>query len=378
MSDIIATDAHKLASSSSALISLYELEIDGSTLYFHSENTPNDIVFDGNTYSVFPMFVEGIEITSDGAQNRPHLTLANVNSLLSTQVKSDLGLAADFVIEDLIGARITRRQTLEKYTGAVTPYEFPSDVYLLDRIASKNNLIIQIELANPFDFGGARVPSRILSGKYCPWTYKGYESSNTNVKSACFWRDENQYVTTSGSSYSFFFTVDNEPLIKSSLASITGASAWSSGTSYAADDIVTYNGLYWASLAASNSGNTPTENGIYWKIVRPFSVWSTDGSTNYTVDSTDVRKSSYVYHANTIWRAVRAHTRSVSYTPGSAPTYWAPGDVCGKLLSSCKARYQVTPVAGSLDGNDAQPSVKTFDTNIPLPFGGFPAATKFR
>jgi lambda family phage minor tail protein L len=377
MNDIIATDAHKLASSSSAFINLYELEIDGSTLYFHSENTDDDIVFDGNTYSIFPMFVEGIELNADGAQNRPHLTLANVNSILSTQVKSDLGLSADFVMEDLIGSRITRRQTLAKYTGAVTPYEFPSDVYVLDRIASKNQLIVSIELASPFDFGGTRVPSRLLSGKYCPWTYKGYTVSNTDVKSACFWKDENQVVSGS-STYSFFYTIDDEPLLKNTLSSITGAAAWASGTTYAEDSIVTYNNLYWASKENSNQGNTPIDNSIFWKVVRPFSVWSTDGAASYTVDPIDVRNSSYVYHANTVWRAVRSHNRSTDFTPGNAPSYWTPGDVCGKLLSSCKVRYQAQAVTNSGTGNDAQAKTGTFNTDVPLPFGGFPSATKFR
>lgn len=379
MSDVIATDSQKLVSNSSVFVSLYELEFGGTTYYFHSQNTEDDIVFDGQTYVVFPMVMDGIELTGDGAQNRPTMTMANVNSILSASAKTAAGFPADFVLEDLVGGRITRRQTLEKYTGVgVTAYEFPTDVYLLDRISSRNNLMVQIELASPFDFAGARVPSRIVTGKYCPWVYKGYSSSGNDVRSACYWSDENQ-IKTGSNTYSFFFTIDDEPLLKESLTTITGAGAWAAITTYAAEQVVTYENEYYQSKEDSNVGNTPSEFSVFWKKVRTFSVWSTDaGSTEYTTDSSDPRKSSYVYHANTVWRALKAHTKNANFTPGNAPTYWTPGDVCGKLLSSCKARYQALETTGSGTGNDAQPKVGSFNTALVLPFGGFPGTRKFR
>ena len=85
-----------------------------------------------------------------------------------------------------------------------------------------------------------------------------------------------------------------------------------------------------------------------------------------------------MYHANTVWRALKAHTKNANFTPGNAPTYWTPGDVCGKLLSSCKARYQALETTGSGTGNDAQPKVGSFNTALVLPFGGFPGTRKFR
>ena len=378
MSDIIATDSEKLVSNSSVFVSLYELEFGGTTYYFHSQSTEDDIVFDGKTYVVFPMVVDGIELTGDGAQNRPTMTMANVNSILSASAKSAAGFPADFVIENLVGGRITQRQTLEKYTGVgVTAYELPTDVYLIDRISSKNNLMIQLELASPFDFAGARVPSRIVTGKYCPWVYKGYSASADNVRSACFWTDENQRKV-GVNNYSFFFTIDDEPLLKDSLAVITGAGAYSSVTTYSEETVVTYEGDYYQSKSNNNLGNTPSEFSIFWKKVRIFSVWSTDGSKQYTVEPNDPRKNSYVYHQNTVWRALKSHTRDANFAPGSAPTYWTAGDVCGKLLSSCKSRYQVMETASSGTGNNAQPKVSSFNTTIILPFGGFPGTRKFR
>jgi lambda family phage minor tail protein L len=381
--DIIATDAHRLASKSSVFVSLYELEMGGTTYYFHSEAKEGDIVFDGNTYSEFPIFLEGVEIAADGAVNRPTLSIANVKSLLDSNTKSDLGLPSTFELNDLIGSRITKRQTLEKYTGVgVTAYEFPVDTYLIDRITNRNQLMIQMELTSPFDFGGKRVPSRIVTGKYCPWVYKGYNpEALEDTASACKWTNENQIRDPSGSSYSYFFTIDDEPLVKESLSAITTASSYNANATYGVENIVTFEGLYWASKTNDNDGNTPSESAVNWKLLRTFSVWSTDstGAKSYTVDAIDPRKSSYVYHANTVWRCLKAHTKDAGIIPGSNNIYWTPGDVCGKLLTSCKVRYQAkrAVVAGDT-GNNARPLVSAFDTSKILPFGGFPGTRKYR
>lgn len=376
MSDVIATDSERLASNSSVLISLFELEFQGAIYRYHSENTDSEITFDGNAYKVFPMMMEGIEMNADGAAPRPTLSIANVQSLLDSSTRAEVGLPADFEIEDLIGSRITRRRTLQKYTGAVTPYEFPSDTYVIDRLASKNSLMIQLELTSPFDFGGVRVPARVVTGKYCPWVYKGYSSSADNVASACYWKDELQI-----NGNSFFFSVDDEPFIKESLGEITGAASYDADTTYPAEVVVRFGTEYFQSKEANNAGNAPFESSIYWKKIRTFSVWSSDstGSKEYTVDTVDPRKNSYVYHANTIWRALKPHTKSADFTPGNAPTYWAPGDVCGKLLSSCKVRYQALETgSGENLGNNAVAKVGSTDTSKILPFGGFPGTRKFR
>lgn len=379
--NIIATDANTLVSNSSAFINLYELDMGGVVYYFHPENSDQDIVFDNKTYIPYPIMLEGVEMKGDGAAPRPSLTMANVDSLLDANTKTELGIPQDFQLDDLVGSRVTRRQTLEKYTGVgVTAYEFPTDVFVIDRIASRNDLVVQLELASPFDFGGKRVPSRVVTGKYCPWVYKGYSGSFDNASSACRWRDQNQLKVPGTGTYSFFFSIDDEPIVKETLTEITSAPSWLSTTSYSVEDVVLYSGSYWASKSNNNVGNTPTDNAVNWKLIRTFSVWSTDGtgSKSYTTNDLDPRKNSYVYHANTVWRAIRPHTKSLSIEPGSNALYWVPGDVCGKLLSSCKARYQAKEISGTGTGNNARPQVGAFNTSVPLPFGGFPASRKFR
>lgn len=375
MSDVIAREANDLVmGSDEALVSLYEITIGSSTLYFHSENTENDIEFDGNNYIAFPILIEGIDITSEGAQGRPSVTIPNVESVLRTDstINDELG-TTDFSIDDLIGERFTRRQTLSKYVDtSSTEYEFPKAIYVIDRIASKNQLAIQLELASPFDLAGARVPSRPVAGKYCPWVYKQWSSSNTDVRSACYWRSKK----IQGNNTPFlFFTLDDEPLIKDDHAAITGASAWLNSTSYSAGDFVTYDSLTWQANA-DNTNQTPYEGSIYWKICRLYTEWVSNGS--YTLDAVDARKSSYVFYSNEVWRIARSHTSSATTAPSATSKYWVRADACGKLLSSCKARYQAIFHDSSSDATHGFSKSDTFNTEVALPFGGFPGTRKFR
>jgi len=372
MSDVIAKEANDLVmASDEALVSLFEITVGSSTLYLHAENTENNIEFGGNNYVPFPMIIEGIDIGGDGAMARPSVTIPNVESVLKsdTTINSELGIT-DFDIEDLIGERLTRRQTLSKYVDQTgTEYEFPSAVYVIDRISSKNSLMIQLELSSPFDLAGARVPSRPVAGKYCPWVYKQWTSSNTDVRSACYWKSKK----IQGSNNPFlFFTIDDEPLIKTDLIS---ANAWSSSTAYTTGAFVTHEGLTWQANVDSTN-KTPYEGSIYWKICRRYTIWASNG--NYSLDTVDLRKSSYVFHSNEVWRISKVHTSSASTAPSATSKYWMRADVCGKLLSSCKARYQGVFHNSSSNTTHGYSKSDTFDTEVSLPFGGFPGTRKFR
>ena len=176
----------------SGYLEFYELVVgEGSnnTLYFHDGKNENaaDIQYDGNTYIAIPILINGIEIKGDGAIARPSLTVANVESLIksSSKFKTQMAdgtwgaivdgvpiTANDFKLDDLIGSRITRRRTLEKYLTSDPLVEFPKDIYIIDRVAQKTNQFVTFELAPPHDLGGVRLPTRNVIGKYCPWRYQ--------------------------------------------------------------------------------------------------------------------------------------------------------------------------------------------------------------
>ena len=410
MSNVIATDAQDLEIDS-GIVELYEIAIGEvpageavgtNTLYFHpgkdldNGTADNDLLFGTGTeggqqtYIALPIFMEGIEKSAEGAMARPKLTFANVesiiknNSIFKTQMddgtwNSEIdGVEVNtnnFVIEDLVGARVTRRKTLEKYTGdGVSGYEFDKELFVIDRISNKSNIFIEVELASPMDLGGVRLPRRQVIGKYCPWVYQLGQTDPG--KSACTWKTHEQFEenVTGGTntSLSFYFTGNDEPLVLASHFpdNSTTDPFWKGGYgsgAYVKGEFVSSGGLFWR-CEKDVQGVTPSETKIQWQIVRTYTVYS--ASTASTVDAADPRKNSYVQHANTIWRAVRAST---GITPGTNESAWTRGDTCGKLLKSCKIRYQGLPIANGV----SIPS-SAVDTNIPLPFGGFPGTRKFR
>ena len=97
----------------SPLVILYEIELSSSSsVYFHSgENVGSTVTFksDGSTdqnYTAIPVHAEGFEA---GGQNpRPSIVFANIESVFSGAVGADY--------TELLGKKVTRRTTLEKYT----------------------------------------------------------------------------------------------------------------------------------------------------------------------------------------------------------------------------------------------------------------------
>ena len=400
MTNLIATDAQDLEIDS-GLVELYELEIgtgSNNTLFFHpgkdldNGTTDKDLIFDGNTYIALPIMMDNIEKSATGAMNRPKLTIANVESIIKTgsdfktqmedgtwdaTIDGEALPATEFEIDDLVGQRITRRVTLEKYTGSgVTAYEFDKEVFIIDRIAAKTAILIELELSAPVDLAGIRLPRRQVIGKYCPWLYQGHHTKS-KTSSACFWKTKNQIEDENGNFYSFYFTKDDEPLVLNTRLAGNSTSFWkgaySAGTTYASGEYVSNGGLFWRSEKDSNTGNTPSETSIFWQIVRTYSQYSS--STAYSVHATDPRRNDYVLSSDTVWRAIAANT---GVTPGTNQNVWVRGDVCGKLLKSCKSRYQVIPKATGSGYTLGGIPHKKENTYQALPFGGFPGSRKFR
>lgn len=491
MSVEIATDAQS-SEITSPILFLYEINLGtgtNNTLFFHAgkdldgSDSNKDLIFDGNTYIALPIIMDNIEKKSDGAMTRPKVTIANVETLLKTGsafktemadgswdslIQGENVTAANFQFENLIGQRFIRRKTLEKYTGSATPVEFPKETFVIDRIADKNFLSVTLELASPMDLSGVRIPARQVVGKYCPWLYQRHGADP--IKSACYWKTNDQVTDTEGNKYTFYFTEDDEPLVHedhfyntysnsrksaetstiariettfagsgySSAPSITisapggggttatatatitngavtainitnagsgytdvatvsfsggGPSAaatavarhnfgawqgdYSNSTSYKKGayvyHVVSGSGETWRA-EADTQGVTPSETSLNWQVVRIYSTWN--NSTSYTVN-TDPRQNSYVrYTDNNVYRAIKANS---NVAPGTDSSVWVRGDNCGKLLKSCKIRYQAVPnkVGSTAVQTDAIPHA-IHSTRTALPFGGFPGSRKFR
>lgn len=181
----IATEIQKLAPS--AIIVLYEIDTAavGGTLYrFHDgkNGLVGDVVWQGNTYTAFPIEASGFEWNGKGQLPRPKLSVSNVMGTISALVVA---------YDDLAGCKVTRIRTLAKFLDAVNfsggnptadpTAEFARDIYYVDRKSAENRDAVEFELAASLDLAGVGLPRRQIIQNYCPWAYRGSECGYTGT-----------------------------------------------------------------------------------------------------------------------------------------------------------------------------------------------------
>lgn len=123
----------------------------------------NDVV-----YSPWPVQAEGFELTT-GKMPTPTFTLANVNGILDGIVEQN---------EDLIGARVTRIRTYDRYLddGAEPNGDahLPLDVYEFAALETHDNEVVSWRLAALIDQEGVRLPGRQCVRDYCDHIVRDY------------------------------------------------------------------------------------------------------------------------------------------------------------------------------------------------------------
>jgi lambda family phage minor tail protein L len=164
-----------------ALVELFEIDttVIGGTdhFYFHAGTNKlnGPVVWQGITYNPWPIEAEGFDKTVKGALPRPRVRVANALGAISAVVMQ---------WNDLVGARVTRRQTFSQYLDAVNfpggvnatadPGQFlPDDVFYVERKIQENKVIVEFELASAMDLQDQRLPNRMITADYCWWQYRG-------------------------------------------------------------------------------------------------------------------------------------------------------------------------------------------------------------
>lgn len=176
----IDSDVQKLAPG--AMVELFVLDataLGGSITRFHSglNELAASVVWDGDTYTPFPIDASGFELSGRGTLPRPRVRIANVTGLISALVSE---------LDDLVGATLTRKRTLVKYldavnfTGGVNPtadptQAFPDEIWTVNRKSEENKVFVEFELAAVFDVAGVKLPRRQVVANVCPWVYRGAE-----------------------------------------------------------------------------------------------------------------------------------------------------------------------------------------------------------
>ena len=380
----------------SSIVTLYDLEYaTGVFAYFTSaiDQDLTSIQFRDTggtvrTYTPIPIELEGFDVQSDGAIARPTMTVANIESTF----KDALG---GLGFEDLIGKRITRRTTQEKYlvgnTGDSTPpVEFPSVTYVIDRIASKSVMSVVFELAAPFDLAGIKLPRRVVIGGACPWKYQGASTTlaEVNKEGGCSWRLDNK-INIGGTDYLLAINESDEMILLKS--AVTGAASNASGLSS-----FTQNSFYFTATAQQRYGTTGVlldvnnaDTRQYWFCIRATSTAPSDTNSAfrkirvYQTFSTsgvyygyrDKAFNDVVLQSGVFWRVQRTSLTGYGGTQTSISEniYWTKADRCGKQITSCRLRFQAKlhpSVSGAFSALQ--------DNTKALPFGGYPGVVQRR
>lgn len=164
------------------LVEFFELDptaLGGDIIRWHAgvNGLGNDVVWQGNSYTRFPVEASGFERTGKGVMPRPTIKVANVSGLIGALVRE---------LNDLAGAKLTRRRTFTKYldavnfSGGINPQADPNcgfadEVWYVDRKAAENGVYIEFELAAAFDVQGVMLPRRQCIQNVCNWVYRSAE-----------------------------------------------------------------------------------------------------------------------------------------------------------------------------------------------------------
>ena len=369
----------------SALVQLYVLEYSSNNFAYFFGGLDDDLTAvqfrDENgtvrTYEAIPINADDFAVQSDGSASRPEISIGNVGNVLTNAIG---GL--DY--EELIGQRLTKRTTLQKYlvgeSGDTTPpLEFPKQTYVIDRIKERNILAITFELASPFDVAGITLPRRQIIGGSCPFRYREAAASVSAASrcGGCNWGQKTGFSVTStltNTSNDVYMNRFDEYIVPASISFTTftaGSTSATKGDYYLTVSNVprlNANGTtsnanannYWQALV--NTSSTPSDTSTSWRRVR---VFNSSLSTTYYAYS-DTKRNDYILRSGQLWQALRTRVNP-QISELKEGVNWTEGDVCGKKIKSCRLRFHSLPhptVSNAV-------AVET-DKKVTLPFGGFP------
>lgn len=163
------------------VIDLYEIKINDFEGYFRfhgSKNFNKDLIFKDVVYIYIPSELSSLEYSSEGKQNRPVLSVSNVNNFISNFIKDR---------NDLLGCRFYRKKILAKDLddinfGGIDKNTFgsssfssfiSSDTYVIQKKNIEQKDKVDFLLANVLDIDGLVVPARKIFNDTCQWQYRG-------------------------------------------------------------------------------------------------------------------------------------------------------------------------------------------------------------
>ncbi|QIO88848.1 phage minor tail protein L [Stenotrophomonas rhizophila] len=171
---MITADAQQLEPG--GRVTVYELDASSfgaDQLFFHAHLQSGIIWWQGQEYGAWPIDAAGFERTSDQPP-MPRLRVGNLDGRIGVLCQ---------LFDDLVGARVIRRQTLVKYLDAANfpegnpaadPNEhFQDEIWFIERKVSEDSQSIEFELTTAIDLNGEQLPGRQIIAGTCGWLIRG-------------------------------------------------------------------------------------------------------------------------------------------------------------------------------------------------------------
>lgn len=135
------------------------------------------VIWQGQQYLPVPIDATGFEVRSDGPRPRPVLTIGDVFGLVGVLART---------YRNLQGARLTRRRTHTRFLDAVNfaggvnleadpTAQYPDELWIVDRLRSRDGVSVSWELASPLDLEDVLLPARQVRNTLCTWGYRSPE-----------------------------------------------------------------------------------------------------------------------------------------------------------------------------------------------------------
>lgn len=192
----VRSDAQKLFTGTLVEFYVIDLTALGGSIYrFHPglNELRTDVVWQGQTYTRFPIEATGFDKRSSGTLPRPTVKVANIGGVLGAEARN---------WHDFVGAKFTRKRTFMKYLDAVNfsggnPYAdpnqyFPEEIYYVDRKTHEDAIYISFELAAATDLAGVALPARQVIQNCCTHQYRSAECGYTG--GPCARKDDTQNI----------------------------------------------------------------------------------------------------------------------------------------------------------------------------------------
>lgn len=181
------TNAQSFIADPGCLLSLFELDSryvspNGDRYFWHAgvNGRYEPIIFNGVTYTAFP--IELTDWGTDGKGNpvRPKLRASNINGYISQFLR---------VQNDLVGAKLTRTRVFARFIDAanfvesINPFGTPDpsaayepDIFYVNRKVVETPEIVEMEMTSPWEIDNVQLPRRPMLATVCTHVYRDGET----------------------------------------------------------------------------------------------------------------------------------------------------------------------------------------------------------